>query len=427
MAVSFMARIVIAWELGGGLGHLVPLVPIVEQLVKGGHQIFLVVRDLSRVEGILRGPAVKCLQAPVKLTKPKSPILETRSFAHILHDNGYEELDELRGMANGWKHLFELIQPHLILCDHAPTALLAARTCQAKRAIIGTGFCCPPDEAPFPDLRPWLPIESNQLVLDEAILLDRVNEVLCSWGLPGLERLSQLYGDVNDVFLTTFPELDHYPGRFGKTVDDVPGRERDRDGGEYFGTWLTPGGKSPAWPTGNGHRVFAYLKSFDSLPKLLEVMRDAKTPTLIYMDGYDETLRAKFENDQVRFVTDRLDLSAVAKTCDLAVLNGGHNSTCTMLLAGKPIMTIPLNLEQAYNGSSVAKMGAGFGVFPENPELFSETWTRMRDSTMYAQGARAFSHRYANWRMDESIDRISRRLIHLAVHSTNRWHLRAEA
>jgi hypothetical protein len=393
-----MAKILIAWELGGGLGHLVRLVPIVNRLRQHGHQIFAAVRDLSRVDGLYAGCGVSFLQAPIKTLK-QPYVKEPRTFAHILCCNGFADEGELRGMSGGWRSLYQLVQPDLIICDHAPTALLAARACDARRVIIGTGFACPPDACPLPDLRPWLPDGANQLVEDEDLVLRNVNAVLDSWRLPPLGRLSQLYGEIDRTFLTTFKELDHYP---------------HRNDPEYYGTWLTPGGDEPRWATVSGPRIFAYLKPFATLPALLEAVRETGCATIVYIDGVASALREKFESPMVSFASERLDLSAVGASCDLAILNGGHNGTCQMLLAGKPIMTVPLNLEQAYNGSSVAKVSAGFGVLPEHPTEFARTLSNLLGTDQYRHGAERFAAKYSDFSPSAEIENISVQLDGLA-------------
>ena len=394
-----MAKILIAWELGGGLGHLTPLVPIVERLRASGHQVFAAVRDLSGVNKVFRGLGVACLQAPIKISKHVSPVLEPRNFSQILYNSGFSDPGELLGLAGGWRTLMSLFQPDLIVCDHAPIALLAARDSRARRASIGTGFCCPPAVSPFPDLRPWLPNASAELRRNEELVLQNTNAVLDSWQLKPLNQVSQLYGDVDRTFLTTLPELDHYP---------------DRGAAKYYGTWLTPGGGVPDWPAGKGRRIFAYLKPFKTLPELLEAIQRTGCPALIYVDEIDAALRERFENSNMRFARQRLDLAAVSASCDIAILNGGHNATCLMLLAGKPVMTVPLNLEQAYNGSSVAKLDAGFGAYPENPDAFVPTLADVLESEKYRRGAERFAAKYANWSLDSQIAQISEQLHQIA-------------
>ena len=42
-----MARIVFAWELGEGMGHVVPYVPLLKALRSKGHRLLFALRDLS--------------------------------------------------------------------------------------------------------------------------------------------------------------------------------------------------------------------------------------------------------------------------------------------------------------------------------------------------------------------------------------------
>jgi len=395
-----MATILIAWELGGGLGHLTPLTPIVQRLRQSGHDLFAVVRDLSRIDAIYAGLEVSYLQAPVKITHGADTIEPPRSFAHVLHNSGFSNPVELAGMAEGWRSLFHFVKPDLILFDHSPTALVAARACRARRAVIGNGFCCPPDVAPLPDVRPWMGDASQSLRRDEENVLANVNCVLQRWHLEPLKRLAQLYRDVDDTFLATFPELDHYP---------------DRVGGRYYGTWPSSGGRPPEWPNAPGKRIFAYQKPFAGLRDLLTALRRLGCPTLVYIDGVSPRLREEFSSPLLHFVSERLDLVAVGATCDLAVLNGGHNVVALMLLAGKPSLTIPLNLEQAYNGSSVAKLEAGLGALPERPQDFEPTLKVLLTEEKFTAGAQAFAARYADHNAEVRIDEITRRLEELAT------------
>jgi hypothetical protein len=394
-----MPTILIAWELGGGLGHLAPLTPILRKLRDNGHRLFAAVRDLSRIHGLFADLGLSYLQAPVKISKSADRIEPPRSFAHIMHNSGCSHPGELRGMADGWRTLYGFVEPDLIVFDHSPTALLAARTCRARRAVVGTGFCCPPDVCPFPDFRPWMSDAADTLRRDEDNVLANANRVLDAWGAEPLGQLSQLYREVDHTFLNTFPELDVY-GR--------------RAGAEYYGTWVTRGGREPAWPDCPGKRVFAYLKPFRALPDLLTALRELGCPALIYIDRIDAKLRKRFESPAMRFESERLDLQAVGSSCDLAILNGGHGVTALMLLAGKPTLQIPLNLEQGHNGSAVAKLDAGLGALPDQPQQFAPTLKTLLETDKFAHGARRFAARYADFDPEDQVARIARRLEALA-------------
>jgi hypothetical protein len=399
------ASILIAWELGAGLGHLMRAIPLVRRFCERGHDVSLAVRDLSRMPRSFEGLDVAYYQAPIKTTRTGKAVRTPRTLAHILHNSGYAVYDELRGRAEAWRSLYDLVRPDLILCDHSPTALLAAAGTGAAVATTGTGFCCPPDLYPLPDFRPWLPDASVQLRTDEDAVLRNVNRVLESWNVPELERLGQLYSRVDECFLATFRELDHYPMR---------------PNGRYWGAWPNAGGHYPRWPQrGKGKRVFVYLHRFKALPDLLRLLNELQLPTLAYCDPLDPETRQNFASETLHFVDQRLDLSEVGRQCDFAILNAGHGTTVSMLLAGKPILQIPNQLEQTLTGLATVRLGAGLSAEPTEPARIARSLTNLVTSDKFAQGAERFAARYAGFDPERQIDRLVARVNQL-LHLTSR-------
>jgi len=354
----------------------------------------MAVRDLSRVRALFDDTSVAFLQAPVKTAKSGSGIATPRTFAHILSNSGFQDFDELRALCEAWRHLLDYVQPDLVLCDHSPLALLASRAVRTKRATIGTGFCCPPDIHPWPDFRGWLPDASQRLRADEDRVLNVVNRLLRMWDLAPLERLSQMYGEVDECFLATFRELDHYPMR---------------GDAQYWGAWPNSGGQKPTWPEGSAKRVFAYLKPFQTLPTVLKLLAQLQVAALVYVDRLDPALRQN-ESQTLRFVEGRLDLAMVGRECDVAILNAGHGATVSMLMAGKPILQIPLNLEQTLTGINTARMQAGLSAQANQPQEITAKLTGLLDSEQLAAGARRFATRYADfdpeWQIAQLADRV---------------------
>ena len=394
-----MATLLLTWELGGGLGHLMRLLPLARGLHEQGHCVVAVLRDLSRAHKAFGGLDVVCLQAPIK-TRAGTPRFDPpRTFAHILWNSGFGESDELLAMTAAWKSLYDYVRPDLIVFDHSPTALLAARGFAAKKAVIGTGFCCPPDVSPMPDLRPWLSEDSRRLGDDENRVLDNVNRVLASRGQSPLEQLAQLYREVDESFLTTFKEFDTYYGH--------------RSAVHYWGAWPGPGGKEPTWPGGQGKRVFAYVKPFPALPRLLSQLNAARCPTLVAGDGLDSGLQTRFRSPTLCFADEPLDLAAVGRQCDLAVLNGTHGATVSMLLAGKPMLQLPLWLEQAHNSLRACHLGAAECANIAKPQQTLEALGRLLHGTTYEEAARGFATRYAHFSPEQQTERLAAALASL--------------
>ena len=282
------------------------------------------------------------------------------------------------------------MQPDLIIFDHAPTALLATRGLNnpPRRALIGSGFCCPPDERR--EGEPWAIVRPDeaaaagfeQLLKDDAAVLARCNWVLGKWGCPPLERLGQLYSEVDENFLTTFPELDHFPGRRGAG---------------YWGPVIAaaPGGEPPQWPEGPGPRAFVYLKDAAAAEAALVALAEASTSTVAYVENLSPEARRKLESPTLHLSPRPLDLRQAAAECDLAVLGGGHGATIEMLLAGKPVLQIPAAREQRMVADAVARLGAGEVAQPKQPDDVRRKLARMVASDLYRQAAEGFARRYA--------------------------------
>jgi hypothetical protein len=378
-----MATVLFAWQLGAGLGHMMQTLPLAAGLAGRGHSIYMALRNVSGAGAIFWRVGIRFLQAPAKNTGFLS-FADGFSFAHLLANIGFGSDHELFALASAWRNLFLLIRPDLIVFDHSPVALLAARGISARRALIGSGFCCPPDVCPLPVIRPRAAANSEPaIVTAEERILQRVNRVLRHWRQPPLERLGRLYGEVDECFLTTFPELDHYPFRTEA---------------QYRGPINAAGGEDPEWPVhGRGKRVFAYLKRSASLPALLGALKRRGNPTLVYPDGIDGKMRKQFESETLRFQLNRPDPKRAARECEIAVSNGSHGTTCDVLLAGKPILQIPLQAEQELGAEAVCRLGAGRALWPgqRTPQRISEALDELLEMDSYSVAAQRFAERYA--------------------------------
>lgn len=385
-----MRIIALCWELGGGFGHLTTLLPVAEAFQKRGDRVVLIARNLWSAGEVFRGAGMTLFQAPFRhgsaLQFDKTP-----TFAYILHNIGFSDPGGLAGLAAGWRSLFETISPDLILADHSPTALLAARGLKIPSMTWGTGFFCPPNESPFPPLISVPPQAADQIKTVERRVLDCANDVLTAWNAAPMKRLADLYHDGPRRFLLTFPELDHYPNRRGE---------------KHRGYWPFGPGEAPAWPEVEGPRVFAYLKPFSRLSDLLQALVELDFPTLVYIDHVDPKLKSRFSCSTLRFADRLVDLRAVGRRASLAITNANTGTVTALLLGGIPQLCIPLQLEQFIVGQAVERMGAGIVLTPEKCLSPDEAIRCVLSEKRYRTAANAFAERHRDFSVERQFEEL---------------------
>jgi hypothetical protein len=385
------STVLFCWELGGGLGHLMQMLPLAEGLAKRGHRVYMALRDLDRAGTLYGRTGVSFLQAPAwQGGAPRSAPPVT--FAQVLANCGFGTKTALFARACAWRNLFKLVGPDLLIVDHAPTALLASRGLPREpwRALIGSGFCCPPDG--LADDGPWAVVRPEELDTvgcerlreADAQVLGRCNWVLGQWGLPAVDRLGQLYAEVDENFLTTFPELDHFPRRTGAG---------------YWGPVISeaPGAEPPAWPDAPGPRALVYLKDVSAAEAALGALARVRAPAVAFIDGASADVRQRLEGPTVHVSPRPLDLRRAARECDLAVLGGGHGATAELLLAGKPVLELPSAREQRMVADAVARLGAGEVAPSKRPDDVRHKLSLMLASDAYRRAADRFARRYSTF------------------------------
>ena len=119
-----MSRILLTWELGLGLGHLMRLRPIALELAARGHELLLAARDLSKVRNVFGECKISYLPAPCCSYRSGNVDLLV-TYADLLANVGFGDRSLLAAHVEAWRNLFTLTQPNLMVCDHSPTALLS--------------------------------------------------------------------------------------------------------------------------------------------------------------------------------------------------------------------------------------------------------------------------------------------------------------
>lgn len=342
-----MARVLMTWELGEGLGHLARLASVVPALSACGHELFVALSDLSQAETFFAGRPVTLLQAPVWLRRLKQPRL-TKTFADILHYKGYERPEELRALVRAWRGLFSQVQPDIILFDFAPTALLAARGLDIPRVIFSHSFAVPPPGQPPQDICPWVKGKDDLITFGESRVLDTINAVTGDLGIEPLQYVSDV-NEVEAILLTDYPELDCF----------------ERTGAEtrYIGPISTESTfAAPTWGTNSAPRVFAYLKpGRQHSEHTLQLLARLPVNCVCYYPGRLPPGINALQSPHFVISEQPLNVKLALEHADLVVCNG-TNMVCESLARGCPVLVVPTQLEQTLIGRKVEALEVGWGL-----------------------------------------------------------------
>lgn len=392
-----MSGMLCVWELGSGYGHMATFLPLALKLRHLGHEVVFALRDLSSAEIIIGKHGFPLLQAPIWIQRvsglPEPPL----NYAEILHRCGFLDKSGLIGMVKAWLKIFELVKPDLLLIDHAPTALLASMSMGIPRCLVGNGFCSPPRKSPMPNMRPWLNVPEQRLVESDQRVLSVINGVLADLGKPSITTIADLF-KVEEDFLCTFPELDHY---------------QNRKEGHYWGTIVNweEGGDPPKWPAEGSKKILAYLgPRYKDFERIVQELRSAPFRTLIHAPGLSENFIKKYRSSNLDFSHQPVPIKLFGEQCDLAICHAGHGMTSAMLLAGRPLLMFPMHLEQHLLSQNVVSYGAGLLVNPERQNReYGELIHQLLTNPSFTERALSFAKKYSSFNPAKQVESIARR------------------
>lgn len=336
------ATILLAWELGDGMGHVGRLLSLAERFAMDGFKPVFAVRDAFGTMQRLRRSRFPVLQAPlVTSMRTGEGGFFARNFADILGVIGFGDLERMRAATHVWRSLVDLVQPSLVVGDFSPVLALALARREIPMLVVGSGFAVPPASlATFPDINP-----SGKSSLVEADLLAIANRLLAEDGRAEVDSLPSLVGGDGQC-VCTWPRLDPYaPHRrvaaLGPMAPSPPQRAR-------------PTG-APSW--------FAYVAADSPMAEsLLDGLLATTTRGAAFIRKASVELVAKFAARGHLLHRSVPPLEEVLATASVIIHHGGINTAETALAMGVPQMIVSRHLEQHLTGAAVAQIGAGRAV-----------------------------------------------------------------
>lgn len=374
-----MSRILLAWELGSGYGHVAIMRGVARALQALGHECLFAVKDLRAAEEFFSADLGPVFQAPRGPATARRPVKLQLSFASLLHNTGFDDPVGLAALLRAWRQLLQSQHIDAVLANHAPMALLAARTLGLPRGIYGASFTVPPLLAPFPSFQPQIKVEDEVLLRNEAQVLLQTNTALERLGLAPLQRLQQVFEDCH-TRIFGYAELDAYG--------------RARPPASHAGIPDQSHGDAPPWPDLPGPRVFAYLRPFPHLEPVLRALQASRINAIVRVADFALEKLQPFTRPGLVFTARSIHLRQAAEQCDAMIHYGPDGSTAEMLLAGKPGLLLPVDVEKMLLSWRAQQLGAALVSEGLDQQRIGALLERLLEDPELKRNAQAFADRY---------------------------------
>ena len=336
-----MKRVFIAWEIGGGRGHVVHLAAVAAALKRRGYCSTAVLAHIDHAaeiapycDEVRQGPRLP-YRAPAHYDLPSS------FYGDWLGMHHFDDPDAIRNAINRWRDEMSLVKPDILVAEQSPCAILAARSLAIPVVQVGVPAIAPPAAmAVYPPLL----IDRATHMYSEESLCAAVNQAIADVGLPAMPALPAVYRSDYQI-VATVNILDRYAE--WRTHPRVP---------PILADWQEPGER-------RREEVFVYLSNLDRYnPVILTAIASLPRPTRVFVAGNLPHAVALLGRHGA-VVEDRPRPPAeIARTARVLVHAGNHGMCCLGLRAGLPQVTLSSDMEHRFDGRALAHAGSGVPV-----------------------------------------------------------------
>jgi len=333
-------RVLLAWELGDGVGYADWLLTIARALARRGCAPVIALSNIETTARLFAEDGFPVLQAPVTKGRLRPDFgdktFTPTSFADLMATNGFGTVEHLHIMVRPWQDLLDLVRPDVVVGTYCPVLGLA---CYGGPPLvpIGHGYTVPPADEPY------FPIFNTRRppYADQDVLLANVRQVQKARGRPLPEHITDVYrGAARFVF--TFQEIDAY-GALRRAANAGP---------------LEPLGAIP--PPAPGPRVYAYLTGkARNTKQILDGLLACGLPGDVFMRDTKLNLVEEFAARDIRWLDKAPPLSEAVAQASVVVHHGGASTTHHALASGRLQVLLPRVTDQTFAAKMVLKTGLG--------------------------------------------------------------------
>ncbi|MDZ4811117.1 MAG: hypothetical protein SGI99_00695 [Pseudomonadota bacterium] len=352
-----MARILIVWELGGGLGHALPLRALADRLQQRGHEVVVAARDLLRLQRAFDGSAHTLVSTPFfpgLLQQPR----QMNALSDVLwFESGGHSAETVQAQFRAWRGLLKLVRPDLIVTDAAPMTLAATQGLAPR--LNYDGYFHATDACAWSMFRDWERADAGATSERAVRLLDHVNLARSRCGLALAADLPEAFAASRQL-LRCLPELDPFGPRTAV---------------RYIGHQAV-GGDKPDWPgVVDAKRAFVYLRpEYAHAERLLGALARQQALSILCFVGLSDSAKLP-QAAHIRYCPQPIDLNQALVHANLVICHGGGlHGLATQF--GKPTLLMPLHTEHFLTSRMGERLGTSLVVMP--PLTSADFLTPMR-------------------------------------------------
>lgn len=320
----------VCWELGGGLGHISPIIELSKQLLSRGYQVVIAAKDLHH-QDLFQRPELTWIQAP---QLPIVPVYDSPSccFSETLLRLGYDDPTKISASIKAWLSLYQDIQPGLTFFDFSPSAQLAFYNTSCEKIIIGSTFTDPMNHENICGLYNANKADSAREIQNR--LIDNINQACSENQIHGLQQLNDLYTNLNGRIYFTIEELDHFQSRSNSEKHF------------FVGSIGIQSARMPSWPNSvhSQKKIFAYIALDQFSNTLIQGLAQSNHSCIICVKSDFEVPSALPDN--IRIIDKAINTESIKSDCDLIITNASANLATEITMVGIPHLVWPTMLEQ---------------------------------------------------------------------------------
>ena len=328
-----MRNVLIAWEIGGNLGHLGRLLPIATELIASGYRVTFAVPEGAQARQWLQERNWSVVDIPACVNRSNSTQVASCHADWFLQTGFGDILATVNRLALWAKQMSEL-KPDLILLDYAPFVTYAAHALSIDYFVLGTGFCVPPQFDKPTYFRPWDNAACKTADERHQKLVDSFAKLRTNFAGDGALSFADLFGP-SRIKMCTYAELDHFPNRGDITA--------------YFGaTWSDFGDdQSVEFSDRSSDKALCYFNGGEQIYiATLRVLRKLNFEVIVIAPKLRAEAVAALSEQNLKILTKPMNLEKLFSRADLLVSHGGLGFAARAIALKKKLFLLPMYAEQ---------------------------------------------------------------------------------